>query len=113
MTRDTDDANASTGADDRLETTRLAMPQLNCPWNARRTADHLQRVPGVVEASLPRSDTVVVRYDPTRTSEAAITDAVERPGSGGGRKSTPDGRESVRSRRRSSGCQCGCSNRPR
>lgn len=76
---------------------------MNCPWNARRSADHLQRLDGVVETSIPRSDTVVVRDDPTRTSEAAITDAVEQPEAEVGRESSR-----TRSTRKSDGCRCGC-----
>jgi len=107
MTRDRDDRNAST--EERLQTTRLQTPRMNCPWNARRIADYLQRVEGVVETLLkPRSEIVIVKYDPTRTSEAAITAAVESPPSETARDSTRS-----RSGRRSSGCQCRCRNQPR
>jgi len=104
MMRDSDDANPS--AKDRLQTTRLPTPRMNCPWKARRIADYLQRVEGVGETSLkPRSDKVIVKYDPARTSEAAITAAVESPAS-----ETSRNRTRSRSGGRSSGCQCRCGN---
>lgn len=107
MTRDKDDANAS--ADGQLQTTRLPIPEMNCPWNARRIANSLQRVDGVFETSLqPRPGTVVVRYDPTRMSEAAITAAVESPTS-----TVDQGTTHSRSGHRSGGCQCRCRNKPR
>jgi copper chaperone CopZ len=107
MTRDNVDANAST--DDRLSTARLPIARLNCSWHAGRIAEYLERVEGVVEASLePRSDTVVVRYDPARTSETAITAAIEQMDAGGGRDAPRS-----RSGRGSSGCHCGCRNRSR
>lgn len=105
MTRDSNDANPS--ADDRLQTMRLPTPRMNCPWKARRIADYLQGVEGVVETSLkPRSDTVIVTYDSARTSEAAITAAVESPTSGTVQNSTRS-----RSGRRSGGCRCRCRGR--
>jgi len=79
---------------------------MNCRWNARRIADYLQSVESVVETFLkPRSDIVVVKYDPTRTSETAITDSVER-------QSSETARDSTRSwsGHRSNRCQCGCRN---
>ena len=109
MTRDSDDTNAKASTDERLQTTRLHTPRMNCPWNARRIADYLQGVEGVAETFLkPGSDVVIVKYDPTRTSEAAITGAVERQPSETARDSTRS-----RSGRRSSGCQCRCRNQQR
>lgn len=101
MTDDRDDESASEG---RQRTTRLPIPRMNCPWAARRIAGYLQGVEGVVETYIEsQSDTVVVRYDPALTSEAAITAAAESPGPGsrGGRKQTR-----THSTRHSGGCQC-------
>lgn len=100
----TDDSNDSTASADRQKTTRLPIPRMNCPWAARRIAEYLQGVDGVVETYLePRSDTVVVRYGPALTSEAAITAAAEspKPGSTGGRKQTR-----THATRHSGGCRC-------
>lgn len=105
MTRESDDSTAS--VDERLNTARLYLPETNCPWNARRISDHLRRFDGVVETSVvPRSDTLVVRYDPTRTSEAAITAAVETP-----RHKISQGSSRTRANHRS--CACGCCGRTR
>jgi len=107
MTRDKDDASAS--VEDRLSTARLPISRMNCSWNAGRIAEYLKRVEGVVEASLePRSDTVVVRYDPARTSEPAITAAVAQMDISGGRDAPRS-----RSGQGSSGCHCCCRNRSR
>jgi len=82
---------------------------MNCPWNAGQIAESLQRVEGVVETSIePRSDAVVVRYEPARNSEAAITARVEQM-AGGGSRDAPRSR----SGRQSSGCHCCCQNRSR
>lgn len=105
MTRNSDDTNPS--ASDELQTAELPVPKMNCPWNARRIADSLQGVDGIVEAAVkPRSNAVVVTYDPARRSEAAITAIAERR--------TPGPSQDVpssRSRRKSGGCQCRCRGR--
>lgn len=105
MTRNSDDANPS--ASDELQTTELPVSEMNCPWNARRIADSLQSVDGIVKASVkPRSNRVLVTYDPARRSEAAITAIAERQTLGPSRD-VP----SSRSRRKSGGCQCRCRGR--
>lgn len=101
------DNNGSTAnGDDQLQTTRLQLSRLNCPWNAGRIADSLQRADGVIQTTLTRSNSVEVTYDPDRTSEATITAAVERPAATFGGGST-----SSRVSGRSGGCQCRCGGR--
>ncbi len=98
MAHHDDDSTAT--ADDRVQTARLPVADMNCPWNSRRIATFLRRLDGVVEtAAESRSGTVIVKYDTAHTSEAAINAAVERQSSGRSHESTP---------RRTGGCGCQC-----
>lgn len=102
MAQHNDDSTAT--ADDRLQTTRLPVPEMNCPWNSRRIAEFLQRIDGVVETAVEsRSESVIVKYDPAHTSEATISAAVENQSSGRSHKSTQQ-----QSSHRTGGCGCQC-----
>ncbi|QLD86008.1 cation-translocating P-type ATPase [Natronomonas halophila] len=80
----TDDADAADRTDDgrrRELTARLAVPEMDCPSCARKVDKSLQRVDGIIEATLqPTTGTAAVTYDPDRVSESAVIDAIENAG---------------------------------
>ncbi|WP_436935262.1 heavy metal translocating P-type ATPase [Halovenus marina] len=62
-------------------TVRLVVPEMDCPSCAGKVDKSLERVDGIVETTLqPTTGSATVTYDPTRTSEAAIIEAVESAG---------------------------------
>ncbi|MGQ3413922.1 heavy metal translocating P-type ATPase [Natrinema sp. LN54] len=81
----TDESNAAervSGGGRRQElTARLVVPEMDCPSCAQKVDKSLQRVDGVVDATLqPTTGTANVTYDPDRTSEADVVEAIEAAG---------------------------------
>ncbi|MWV65367.1 heavy metal translocating P-type ATPase [Halorubrum sp. JWXQ-INN 858] len=65
----------------RERTAALSVPEMDCPSCAGKIEKGLGRVGGVVEADLrPTTGTATVTYDPGRTTEADVIDAVEGTG---------------------------------
>jgi Cd2+/Zn2+-exporting ATPase len=82
MTEDSDAAGQVSGGRQRRElTARLVVPEMDCPSCAQKVDKSLQRVDGVVEATLqPTTGTANVTYDPDCTSEADVIEAIEAAG---------------------------------
>ncbi|MFC6768824.1 heavy metal translocating P-type ATPase, partial [Natrinema soli] len=81
----TDESDATRVADEsgqrRELTARLAVPEMDCPSCAGKVDKSLGRVDGVVDADLnPTTGTATVTYDPDRTSEADVVEAIEGAG---------------------------------
>jgi Cd2+/Zn2+-exporting ATPase len=99
MAEDSDAAEqVSRGRQRRELTARLVVPEMDCPLCAQKVDKSLQRVNGVVEATLqPTTGTANVTYAPDRTSEAAVIEAIEAAGYEvvGASGSDNDGREGV------------------
>jgi len=77
---DTDSSSERSGRDrqERDRTARLTVPDMDCPSCAKKIEKRLRRVDGVLESRLqPTTGTATVSYDPDRTSETAIVDAIE------------------------------------
>ncbi|NKE34631.1 cation-translocating P-type ATPase [Natronococcus sp. JC468] len=103
MTDGSSAAGRANGGGQRQElTARLAVPEMDCPSCAQKVDKSLQRVDGVVDATLqPTTGTATVTYDPTRTSEPDVVEAIEGAGyevvggtdadSDDGRDGAPDG----------------------
>ncbi|MEF8775675.1 MAG: cation-translocating P-type ATPase [Haloarculaceae archaeon] len=77
-------------------TARLAVPEMDCPSCARKVDTSLERVEGIVDATLqPTSGTVEVSYDPDQASEGDVVAAIEGAGyevvAGAGGEPTTDG----------------------
>ncbi|MGQ4556395.1 heavy metal translocating P-type ATPase [Halobellus sp. GM3] len=72
----------ASGNGERAElTARLSVPEMDCPSCAKKVDKSLQRVEGVADVSLrPVTGTATVSYDPDRTTEAAVVEAVENAG---------------------------------
>ncbi|WP_226041471.1 cation-translocating P-type ATPase [Natrinema sp. DC36] len=80
-----DESNATRGTEGggqrRELTARLAVPEMDCPSCAGKVDKSLGRVDGVVNADLnPTTGTATVTYDPDRTSEADVVDAINGAG---------------------------------
>ncbi|WP_122091139.1 heavy metal translocating P-type ATPase [Halalkalicoccus subterraneus] len=80
-----DDSNAtrqpSGGGQRRELTARLAVPEMDCPSCAQKVDKSLQRVDGIVDTTLqPTTGTATVTYDPDRTSEKDVVEAIEAAG---------------------------------
>ena len=72
---------ASGGGQRRERTARLAVPEMDCPSCAQKVDKSLQRVDGVVDATLqPTTGTANVTYYPDRASEADVVEAIEAAG---------------------------------
>ncbi|MBX0297921.1 heavy metal translocating P-type ATPase [Haloarcula nitratireducens] len=82
MTENPDTAGETSGGGQRRElTARLVVPEMDCPSCAQKVDKSLQRVDGVVDATLqPTTGTANVTYDPDRISEADVVDAIEAAG---------------------------------
>nr|WP_233263399.1 cation-translocating P-type ATPase [Halorhabdus sp. CUG00001] len=62
-------------------TTRLAVPEMDCPSCASKVDGSLERVAGVTDVSLsPTKGTAAVTFDPTQTTEADVIAAIEGAG---------------------------------
>ena len=77
------------GGQRRELSVRLTVPEMDCPSCAQKVDKSLQRVDGVVDATLqPTTGTANVTYDPDRVTEADVVQAIENAGyevvSGGG-----------------------------
>ncbi|MFC7021262.1 MULTISPECIES: heavy metal translocating P-type ATPase [Haloarcula] len=60
---------------------RLVVPEMDCPSCAQKVDNSLQRVDGVLDATLqPTTGTATVTYDPDRISEADVIAAIEGAG---------------------------------
>ncbi|MCU4802713.1 cation-translocating P-type ATPase [Halobacteria archaeon HArc-gm2] len=69
------------GGQEREVSARLSVPEMDCPSCAQKVDKSLQRVDGVVEATLqPTTGTATVRYDPDQTTEADVVTAIEAAG---------------------------------
>ncbi|WP_049900437.1 cation-translocating P-type ATPase [Natrinema sp. J7-1] len=69
------------GGHRRELTVRLAVPEMDCPSCAGKVDKSLGRVDGVVDADLnPTTGTATVTYNPDRTAEADVVDAIEGAG---------------------------------
>ena len=72
---------ASRGGQRQELTARLAVPEMDCPSCAQKADKSLQRVDGVVDATLqPTTGTANVTYDPDRISEADVVEAIKAAG---------------------------------
>jgi Cd2+/Zn2+-exporting ATPase len=93
MTDDSDATVPTGGPGGRKElTARLAVPEMDCPSCAQKVDKGLNRVEGVVDATLqPTTGTASVTYDPARTTEAEVIEAIE--GAGYEVVTGPDGGE--------------------
>ena len=82
MTKNPDAAGQTSRGGQRQElTARLAVPEMDCPSCAQKVDKSLQRVDGIVDATLqPTTGTANVTYDPNRTSEADVVEAIEAAG---------------------------------
>ncbi|MFB6112786.1 MAG: heavy metal translocating P-type ATPase [Halodesulfurarchaeum sp.] len=77
------DAGAPAGDGDQRQelTARVAVPEMDCPSCAKKVDKSLQRVDGIVDARLqPTTGTATVTYDPDRTSNGDVVDAIENAG---------------------------------
>jgi Cd2+/Zn2+-exporting ATPase len=87
---DADTAGPPNGGGQRRElSVRLTVPEMDCPSCAQKVDKSLQRVDGVVDATLqPTTGTANVTYDPDRVTETDVVQAIENAGyevvSGGG-----------------------------
>ncbi|SFT07505.1 heavy metal translocating P-type ATPase [Halostagnicola kamekurae] len=69
------------GGQQRELSARLTVPEMDCPSCAQKVDKSLQRVDGVVDATLqPTTGTANITYDPKRTSEADVVKAIEGAG---------------------------------
>lgn len=80
-----DDVNTveQTGADGqtREHSVHLTVPEMDCPSCAQKVDKSLQRVDGVIEASLqPTTGTATVTYDPDRVNKTNVVAAIENTG---------------------------------
>jgi len=82
MTANPDAAGQTGGGGQRRElTARLAVPEMDCPSCAKKVDRSLQRVDGVVDATLqPTTGTATVTYDSDRVAEAGVVRAIENAG---------------------------------
>src|SRR6056297_2331780 len=82
MTEGADAGEQASGGSQRREVTaRLVVPEMDCPSCAKKVDTSLQRVDGVVDATLqPTTGTATVVYDPDRTTEADVVEAIEAAG---------------------------------
>ena len=82
MTENPDTAGQASGGGQRRElTARLTVPEMDCPTCAQKVDKSLQRVDGIVDATLqPTTGTVTVTYDTDRTTEAEAVQAIENAG---------------------------------
>ncbi|EMA21277.1 heavy metal translocating P-type ATPase [Haloarcula marismortui] len=82
MTENPDAAEGAGGDGQRKErTVRLTVPEMDCPSCAQKVDKSLQRVDGVVDATLqPTTGTATVTYDPERTSGTDVVKAIEAAG---------------------------------
>ncbi|QLC35436.1 cation-translocating P-type ATPase (plasmid) [Halarchaeum sp. CBA1220] len=82
MTENPDAAGKTSGGGQRQElTVRLTVPEMDCPSCAQKVDKSLQRVDGVVDATLqPTTGTATVTYDPDRLSEDDVVQAIENAG---------------------------------
>ncbi|RZH67549.1 heavy metal translocating P-type ATPase [Natrinema altunense] len=82
MSHESDATRGPVGDGERGElTVRLAVPEMDCPSCAGKVDKSLGRVDGVVDADLnPTTGTATVTYDPDRTAEADVVDAIEGAG---------------------------------
>ncbi|WP_058991469.1 cation-translocating P-type ATPase [Haloarcula sp. CBA1127] len=72
---------ASDGGQQQELTVRLTVPEMDCPSCAQKVDKSLQRVDGVVDATLqPTTGTATVTYDSGRTSETDVVTAIEAAG---------------------------------
>lgn len=79
---DADTAGPPNGGGQRRElSVRLTVPEMDCPSCAQKVDKSLQRVDGVVDATLqPTTGTASVTYDPDRTSKGDVVAAIEAAG---------------------------------
>ncbi|WP_435065725.1 heavy metal translocating P-type ATPase [Halobaculum sp. EA56] len=78
---DVDTAGPPNGGGQRELTARLTVPEMDCPSCAQKVDKSLQRVDGVVEATLqPTTGTATIKYDPDRTTKADVVAAIEAAG---------------------------------
>ncbi len=84
MSHESDATRGPVGDGERGElTVRLAVPEMDCPSCAGKVDKSLGRVDGVVDADLnPTTGTATITYDPDRTAEADVVDAIEGAGYG-------------------------------
>jgi Cd2+/Zn2+-exporting ATPase len=82
MTENPDAAGQTGGGGQRRElTARLAVPEMDCPSCVQKVDRSLQRVDGVVDATLqPTTGTATVTYDSDRVAEADVVRAIENAG---------------------------------
>ncbi len=81
MTEDLDGADTARESSQQELTVRLGVPEMDCPSCAQKVDKGLQRVDGVVDATLqPTTGTAAVTYDPDRTSDADVVAAIEGAG---------------------------------
>ncbi|ELY63369.1 heavy metal translocating P-type ATPase [Natrinema versiforme] len=82
MTTESDTTGNTGGGGQKQElTARLAVPEMDCPSCAQKVDKSLQRVDGVIDATLqPTTGTANVTYDPDHTSEADVVEAIEAAG---------------------------------
>ncbi|WP_330632892.1 heavy metal translocating P-type ATPase [Halocatena halophila] len=82
MTENPDAAGQANGGRQRQElTVRLTVPEMDCPSCAQKVDKSLQRVDGVLEATLqPTTGTAAISYDPDRITKTDVVSAVENAG---------------------------------
>ncbi|MDL5363099.1 cation-translocating P-type ATPase [Halalkalicoccus sp. NIPERK01] len=69
------------GRQRRELTARLAVPEMDCPSCAQKVDKGLQRIDGLVDATLQATTgTAIITYDPDRASEADLVNAIEAAG---------------------------------
>jgi Cd2+/Zn2+-exporting ATPase len=67
--------------DERTVTARLSVPDMDCASCAGKVETGLRHVDGITDLeTMPTTGRVVVRYDPERTTEAALVEAIEGAG---------------------------------
>jgi Cd2+/Zn2+-exporting ATPase len=82
MTESPGSAGQPTGGGQRRElTARLTVPEMDCPSCAQKVDRSLQRVDGVIDATLQSTTgTATVTYDSAHVSEDAVVQAIENAG---------------------------------
>ncbi|MXR20497.1 heavy metal translocating P-type ATPase [Halobacterium bonnevillei] len=81
MTENPDAAGPADGGQGRELTARLTVPEMDCPSCAQKVDKSLQRVDGIVDATLqPTTGTATITYDPDRVAEADAVRAIESAG---------------------------------
>jgi len=81
MTEDPDAAGPADGGQGRELTARLTVPEMDCPSCAQKVDKSLQRVDGIVDATLqPTTGTATITYDPDSVTEADAVRAIENAG---------------------------------